>query len=153
MTTPTPKPTLPRLLGEIVFLMAMFVGIVAGVPKGLALLIPASFCAGAPLGDTVFIMSLAVWAGIAFPKNKAGLMPLSRLGAVMLAGNLLAYLAARLVVGCTSVAGWDEHAHYAVAAFIVLAIVTPLAVLHRRVIEPRWSRAMGEAVGEEEDTP
>jgi len=25
-----------------------------------------------------------------------------------------------------------------------VAIVTPLAVLHRRVIEPRWSRAMGE---------
>ena len=145
MTTPTPKPTLPRLLGEIVFLMAMFVGIVAGVPKGLALLIPASFCAGAPLGDTVFIMSLAVWAGIAFPKGKQGLWPLLRLGAVMLAGTVIAFFAARLAVGCTFVTGWDEHAHKAVSIFVVLAIVTPLAVLHRRIVEPRWVRAMGEA--------
>lgn len=139
-----PKQSLPRVLGELVFLIAMSTGIVAGVPMGLARLLPASFCAGAPLGDTVFIMSIVIWLLIALPKNKSGLRPLLRLGAVMLAGNMLAYFAARLAVGCTPVAGWDEHAHYAVAIFVVLAIVTPLAYLHAEVIEPRWSRAMGE---------
>ena len=150
-----PQQTWPRLLGEIVFLIAMFLGIVAGVPKGLALLLPAGFCAGAPLGNTVFVMSLAVWAGITFPKNKAGFQPILRLGAVMLAVTILAYLAARFAVGCTPVAGWDESARRAVGIFIVLAVVTPLAVLHHRVIEPRWSQAMGEEdkAGKGEDTP
>lgn len=27
---------------------------------------------------------------------------------------------------------------------VMLAVVTPLAHLHREIIEPRWSRAMGE---------
>lgn len=153
-TTPTPKQSWPRQLGEIVFLIAMSTGIVAGVPKGLALLIPAGFCAGAPLGDTVFIMSIAVWAVIAFPSNKAGFRPLLRLGAVMLVGNILAYMAARLAVGCTPVAGWDEHAHFTVAIVALMVIIVPLAVLHRRVIEPRWSLAMGEGgegAGEERE--
>ena len=150
MTTPTPKPTLLRFLGEIVFLMAMYAGIVGGVPVGLALLIPAESCVAAPISEATFVMSLMFWAGLAFPKNKAGLMPLLRLGAVMLAATVFAFFAARFVVGCTPVAGWDEQAHSAVAIFVLAVIVTPLAVLHRRVIEPRWARAMGEAVGEDD---
>lgn len=156
MTTPTPKQSLPRVLGELAFLIAMSTGIVAGVPMGLTRLLPAGFCAEAPLGDTVFIMSIVIWLVIALPKNKSGLRPLLRLGAVMLAGNMLAYFAARIVVGCTPVAGWDEHAHYAVAIVTLMTIIVPLAYLHRHVIEPRWSRAMGdggEAAREEEDAP
>lgn len=144
MTTSTPKQSLPRVLGEIAFLIAMSTGIVAGVPMGLARLLPASFCMAIPVSDITFVMSIVVWTGIALPKGKNGLRPLLRLGAVMLAGTVLAFIAARLVVGCTPVAGWDEHAHSAVAIFIMLAVVTPLAHLHRRVIEPRWARAMGE---------
>ncbi|MBE9557787.1 MAG: hypothetical protein IMF08_13095 [Proteobacteria bacterium] len=144
MTTPTPKQSLPRVLGEFVFLIAMSIGIVLGVPKGLALLVPAGFCAAAPVSETAFFMGIVFGILIALPKKKSGLRPLLRFGAAMLAGNILAHLAARLVVGCTPVAGWDEHAHFAVATFVVLVIFTPLAYLHHEIIEPRWSRAMGE---------
>lgn len=143
MNAPAPYQSWPRLLGEIAFLIAMFLGIATGVPKGVALLIPADFCAGAPIRDSAYFMTIVVWVAIAFPKNKAGFRPILRLGAVMLAGNLLAYFVARIAVGCTPASGWDESAHYAVGIFVVLAVITPLAVLHRRVIEPRWARALG----------
>lgn len=148
MSAPTPQQTWPRLLGEIVVLIAMFVGILIGAREGLSLLIPADSCAGTPVGDTAFIMILINWGGIAFPKNKPGFRPLLRLGAVMLAGTLLAYLATRLAAGCTPAGGWDESARHMIEIFVVIAVSAPLAVLHRRVIEPRWSRAMGEAGNE-----
>ncbi len=156
MTAPTPKQTWPRLLGEIVFLAAMFTGILLGVPKMLTLFIPADYCAGTPVRQTAFFMVLVVWAVIGFPKGKDGFLPLLRLGAVMMGGTLTAVLAARLAAGCTPVDDWSESARFMIETVVILTITTLLAHLHREVIEPRWSRAMGEGgepAQDEEDAP
>lgn len=150
MTTPNKESSLLRLVREIVFVVAMFLAILLGVQEGLAMAIPAGSCAGRAVADAAFIIILISWGGIAFPKNKPGFSPLLRLGAVMLGGTLLALLIPRLAIGCTALADWTPEAVRLLEILIVAGVSVPLATLHRRVIEPRWSQAAGNLDGRDQ---
>lgn len=145
------KPTLLRVLGEIVFITAMFVGILGGVHEGLALAIPANSCARTPVAPGVYVLSLAFFIHLASPKCNAGLSAWIRLGATLLAGAVVVTLVARLGAGCTPAAEWNAGGRIIIEASLMNAILVPLAHLHRRYIEPRWVRATGQPDHKRED--
>jgi hypothetical protein len=144
MTAPTPKPTLPRVLGEIAFMITMFVGILLGIREGFALVIPAGSCVGTPVEPLIYVLSLVFFMHFAFPENKPGWRPRLRFGAALLLAGFAAVLAARLAAGCTPLTDWFPDGRFIVEALILNAILIPLAHLHADFIEPRWSRAMGD---------
>ena len=147
------KQNLARVPGELLFSIAMLVAILTGVHKGFALLIPADWCAGTPANISAFAMSFAFMLILAYPRNKDGYLPLLRLGAVMLAGLIFAVLATRLFVGCTPLGVWAGEGRLVLEMLGMNGILIPLGHLHRTVLEPRWSRAMGEEDGAGEEGP
>lgn len=135
------------VLSKILFAVAMGMALLLGVRKGFALLIPAEWCAGTPVNFSAFSIIIVLTFGIAYPANKFGYPRFLRLGATMLAGLILAVLATQLIVGCTPLGAWAGKGRSVLEMFGMAGILFPLAVLHRTVIEPRWSRAMGENGG------
>ena len=156
MTTPTPQPTLPHFLVQLVFTLftlAMIVGIMVGVREGFALVIPAGFCAGTPVEPTVYVLSVGFFIHLAFPKHYPDWRARLRFGAALLVAASVAVLAARLAAGCTPLTDWFPDGRIIVEALILNTVFVPLTILHREFIEPRWARAMGdggEAVGEDD---
>lgn len=149
-----PKRTWPLPLFRIVLGVAMFVAIIVGVREGLTLLIPASTCAGTPVTPVALSLSILAWSGVGLYGRGPGFRPLLRLGVVTLVGTFAAVLIARLVSGCTAVSGWADPARPLVEMVAIFTILVPLANLHRQFIEPRWSRAIDERMGEKrEDQP
>lgn len=141
---PPQKPAV--VIGRLVFDVAMYGAILLGVRAGLTALIPAGWCAGAPVNVFIYVLSAAFMMQSADGRNRRNIWPDWRLGITMLVGVSAAALTARLATGCTPASAWGEVGHAIVEALIMFGILIPLAHLHQNVIEPRWApRRNGDA--------
>lgn len=143
ITSPRRGQSMAVVAGRIVFVAALWIGILLGIRAALGVLIPPHWCGGTPVDSFVYVFGLAMAMAWAEP-HKPVLKPALRKATVLAAGLIVAVLAARLIAGCTPLAVWFSDFRFVVEIFVMLVILIPLAHFHHGVIEPRWARAMGE---------